>query len=1016
MNGTALQPTGPVVDHQPLSNSSIEFSEIQLLRQQIVDQIDGRITDVLKSLPQEYFEQLRETERLEHFKALVALKVCDVDQEIMLRQQDGSRVTIISTQNYPGQLARMMHELPDEFPLVGAKIFTSANEDFIVDVFDYKIEDSRSIEEADNDGNDRDEIVAEVMELTGATRLEVCQFIERFHCDHEILSSAEEIASQYIALRETEHINDIKVLYRLRSASVPGGKQMAKITISAASSTTREIVQRAASYLGNCGYDIRRALCENIVVGDTVEVALLTFHVVFQEAGRTFLSREGRQAPPNDCSDWVCREMEMFLRIDREVIEPDSNSGVSIFEEFGGLEQAEVFCGLAKLTQHKLNFKSDLELPHERITRALLQQKGLISASLDCFMNRFCPQRGSSGGLTSSVDSIVETLESINGSTDRAIVGAFVELVSEIQRCNFSVKRRRALAFRMPGSVFENLDRGETPFAVFYVFGSGFDGVHVRFRDVARGGMRLVPTRNQEHYLYNSLRVFDEAWRLASAQQLKNKDIAEGGAKAVVVVKPGVDHQKAGRDFVDGLLDLVTELKLTNAVDQPAVEDEYLYLGPDENVSDALIEWVVERSRERRYAFPSTIMSSKPLSGINHKKYGVTSEGVLVFLRHALIESGVDPDRDAFTIKLTGGPDGDVGGNAIRILIRDYADKVAIVGISDGTGSAVDPQGLNHEALLTLVEQGLGIHRFPQELLSANGYVSGLEGESEIARRNNMHNEVNADVFLPAGGRPSTMNATNWRDFLNSTGKPSSAIIVEGANLFITDEARDYLGQSGVAIVKDSSANKCGVICSSLEIIAAMLLSEKEFLSIKSVYVEEVLQLLRQLAGTEALGLFNERLRQPEVDLPRISVMISRQMIRLADIINDGFEGWLPEEHAISNEFVLAYLPHSLVSFLGDSMIERIPPNYRRHLVAAILSSRIVYREGCQGLASMHDSDLEQLIRSQLYYEEQVRKMINQLEQSELPNKEEMMRILDFAGARGQRDLRMPKMAGRAMP
>ena len=63
------------MDHQPLSNSSIESSEIQLLRQQIVDQIDGRIADVLNSLPKEYFEQLRETERLEDFKALVALKV-----------------------------------------------------------------------------------------------------------------------------------------------------------------------------------------------------------------------------------------------------------------------------------------------------------------------------------------------------------------------------------------------------------------------------------------------------------------------------------------------------------------------------------------------------------------------------------------------------------------------------------------------------------------------------------------------------------------------------------------------------------------------------------------------------------------------------------------------------------------------------------------------------------------------------------------------------------------------------
>ena len=80
-------------------------------------------------------------------------------------------------------------------------------------------------------------------------------------------------------------------------------------------------------------------------------------------------------------------------------------------------------------------------------------------------------------------------------------------------------------------------------------------------------------------------------------------------------------------------------------------------------------------------------------------------------------------------------------------------------------------------------------------------------------------------------------------------------------------------------------------------------------------------------------------------------------------------------------------------------MIDRISQNYRRHLVAAVLSWRIVYREGCQVLARMHDSDFEKLIRSQLYYEKQVREMINQLEQSEPPDKEEMIRVLDFAVA-----------------
>ena len=64
-------------------------------------------------------------------------------------------------------------------------------------------------------------------------------------------------------------------------------------------------------------------------------------------------------------------------------------------------------------------------------------------------------------------------------------------------------------------------------------------------------------------------------------------------------------------------------------------------------------------------------MSSKPDAGINHKEFGVTSEGVVVFLEHALRSVGIDPRAQDFTVKMTGGPDGDVAGNAIRILKLD---------------------------------------------------------------------------------------------------------------------------------------------------------------------------------------------------------------------------------------------------------------------------------------------------------------------------------------------------------
>lgn len=71
-----------------------------------------------------------------------------------------------------------------------------------------------------------------------------------------------------------------------------------------------------------------------------------------------------------------------------------------------------------------------------------------------------------------------------------------------------------------------------------------------------------------------------------------------------------------------------------------------------------------------------------------------------------------------------------------------------------------------------------------------------------------------------------TINERNYREYLSAPGGlASSPLVVEGANLFITPEARQALfSEAGVVIVKDSSANKCGVITSSYEILASMLL------------------------------------------------------------------------------------------------------------------------------------------------------------------------------------------------
>lgn len=125
-------------------------------------------------------------------------------------------------------------------------------------------------------------------------------------------------------------------------------------------------------------------------------------------------------------------------------------------------------------------------------------------------------------------------------------------------------------------------------------------------------------------------------------------------------------------------------------------------------------------------------------------------------------------------------------------------------------------------------------------------FVVSADTKENMKIRDNLYANVEAEIFIPAGGRPYTVKDSNWQRFLKADGSPSSLAIVEGANIFFTADARKKLVQSGVVVIKDSSANKAGVICSSYEIIACLTLSPEEFAAIKTTYVNQVVQILRE--------------------------------------------------------------------------------------------------------------------------------------------------------------------------
>jgi glutamate dehydrogenase len=268
-----------------------------------------------------------------------------------------------------------------------------------------------------------------------------------------------------------------------------------------------------------------------------------------------------------------------------------------------------------------------------------------------------------------------------------------------------------------------------------------------------------------------------------------------------------------------------------------------------------------------------------------------------------------------------------------------------------------------------------------------------------------MHNRVKADVFVPAGGRPNTIHKGNWELFLDRTGQPSSPLIVEGANIFTTPEARQLLFEkAGVRIVKDSSANKCGVITSSFEICSSMLLSEEEFLAVKDEVVEDVLKRLRELARLEAELMFREYQNYPGA-LPDFSMRISKSINRAYGAIRKKLVEMQTGDATYTKLlplFLEEHLPKKLAAVAGAHVTDRIPLDYLRNAFGKILASKLLYREGIHFLESQPEDRLPELAIRYVTEEKRVRDLLGVVESSNMPpaKRAKVQQLLKRGGAR----------------
>lgn len=530
-----------------------------------------------------------------------------------------------------------------------------------------------------------------------------------------------------------------------------------------------------------------------------------------------------------------------------------------------------------------------------------------------------------------------------------------------ITKTNFFHDDKAALAFRLNCGFLSKTEFPEEPFAIVYVIGSEFRGFHVRFLDIARGGIRMIRSSHAQVYLNNASSLFDECYNLASTQHRKNKDIPEGGSKGVVLLNQA--HQDkadvAFRKYIDALLDIML-------IKDKGPED-ILFLGPDEGTAH-LMDWASSHAKKRSYSYWKAITTGKSASrgGIPHDIYGMTTHSVREYVTGIQRKLNLGADGKMITKVQTGGPDGDLGSNEIKM-----SEQERTIAIVDGSGVLYDPKGIDRATLVGLAEKRTPIEKFDTAKLSSEGYQvlvsqndvtlpSGEVVENGVEFRNLYHLRptLTADFFVPCGGRPAAVNLNNVEQFMYQADGRTLRFkyIVEGANLFFTQDARQRLEDAGVILFKDASANKGGVTSSSLEVLAALSMTDEDFAEHMQVdeatgkrpafyadYVKEVQQRIDLNAQREFECIWKEHERTGTY----YSVLSNQLSERITDLSAKIQESSLWENAALREKVFADGFPEILLSKTPkEELLKRLPETYTRAFFASQLASRFVYAAG----------------------------------------------------------------------
>src|SRR6266581_636560 len=498
----------------------------------------------------------------------------------------------------------------------------------------------------------------------------------------------------------------------------------------------------------------------------------------------------------------------------------------------------------------------------QRVLRANVTVTRLL---VRLFESRFDPDRqaGESERSEAMAEEIRGELDDVASLDQDRILRAYWGLILATVRTNYFQESATPQA-RLPYFVAK-LDADKVPdlpaprprFELF-VYSTRFEGVHLRFAAVARGGLRW--SDRPEDFR-------TEVLGLAKAQEVKNSVIVPSGAKGGFVCKRLPDPADREADqaevlacyktFIAAMLDVTDNIEGEQVVPPPGVvrrdgDDPYLVVAADKGTatfSDTANEVAA------RYGFwLGDAFASGGSEGYDHKKMGITARGAWESVKWHFAALGLNPDTDDFTAAGVGDMSGDVFGNGmllsrhIKVLAAfdhrhvfidpspdpaaSFAERARMFALPRSSwtdydqalispGGGVWPRSVKSVPVSQQARTALGIDATvsalsPDELISAIlAAPVDLLWNGGIGTYVKAGSESNADV----GDRSNDavrIDATRLR----------ARVVGEGGNLGFTQAARIEYSLGGGLMNTDFIDNSAGVDTSDHEVNIKILLAD----------------------------------------------------------------------------------------------------------------------------------------------------------------------------------------------